>query len=276
MSNKRVDFSNLGGFPLTQDVLGYMQASYRDAISGLAGVCGDKVIVSGMVESNGTVSAGWIIHNGELLPFLPGPKQSTYIIIDENSDELFEDGTAHTVYYTRYARFGSGGAPYSELIRLDSIAAMKQGISTLNTTLTNLNATLLQHTGNIANPHAVTKQQVGLGNLPNAISNDPALNDPNVLATTRATSNMLKVVRTGNFKIGDVGVDNYYYISLNPVINGDYMVVGSLISHGWNYNDDNDVIWSVKDLAPYVFTLLLRSVSTDVQSISFDYAIILK
>ena len=46
------------------------------------------------------------------------------------------------------------------------------------------------HRDNTSNPHQVTKEQVGLGNIPNNISDDEELNAPDTLATTVATKNL--------------------------------------------------------------------------------------
>lgn len=274
MSNKRIDFNNLGGFPLTQDVLAYMQSSYRDAISGLARVCGDKVIVSGITDTGTTVTDGWILHNGELLPFVGGPKQSTYIIIDDNGTEQFEDGTPRTVYFNRYARFGSGGTAFSDLLRLDSIAALKNGLGTLNSNLTALNNTLQLHINNKGNPHTVTKKQVGLENIPNAISDDPSTNRSDVLATTRAVYATNKIAYTDSLNVGDVDHDKSIYVGLRYPISG-YLVAGSLRSTGhWDY--DNDVWWVVGEVNTTYFKLFCRDEGNRIQNLYFDYAIILK
>jgi hypothetical protein len=279
MSNKRVDFGNLGGFPLTQDVLAYMQSSYRDAISGLARVCGSNVIVSSM-EDNGTViSDGWIVVDGELMPFIGGPKQSTFIIIDDNSGETFEDGIARTVYFSRYARFGSGGKAFSELFRLSGITALQQGLTSLNTNLTAINSALSLHTGRADNPHAVTKQQIGLGNIPNAISDDPTLNDGTVLATTKATAKASRIVRTGTWDATNTvnsGTDSIgtIYFGGAPIYSS-YLVAGSLRSYSNDFNNDNDVIWMVRNLNPTYFQLCLREFANAYQYLTFDYALIL-
>lgn len=51
-----------------------------------------------------------------------------------------------------------------------------------------------QHFNDKANPHEVTKEQVGLGNLPNAKSDDINDNDTNILATTVLTHDLLELI----------------------------------------------------------------------------------
>ncbi len=56
----RIDYTNLGGFPLTEDALDFMQQSYSQVLSGLAAAVGNKVIVSGCEITGTNISAGWI------------------------------------------------------------------------------------------------------------------------------------------------------------------------------------------------------------------------
>lgn len=122
--NKRIDFSFTGGFPATQDTLDKMQHSYRDAFAGLAGLIGDKVIVSGVVVTGGTVSGGWISVGGELMPFIGGSTGASVIVeeVADGSDQTFEDGGVHTVYYKKQARIGTPASfPFTDLVRPNTI-----------------------------------------------------------------------------------------------------------------------------------------------------------
>lgn len=54
-----------------------------------------------------------------------------------------------------------------------------------------LNDTILElknHKEDLTNPHKVTKEQVGLGNLPNAKTDDPSVSNSNILATSKAVN----------------------------------------------------------------------------------------
>lgn len=126
--NKRIDLTKLGGYPLAQEDLDWLQQSYREAFAGLAGLIGDKVIISGMQESSGNVTAGWVSIAGELLPFAPGTIGTGEFIIDETVTPLvFDDGVSKNVLYERVARFSSGGLyQYADLKRPGSIKEMWQ------------------------------------------------------------------------------------------------------------------------------------------------------
>jgi hypothetical protein len=117
--NKRIDLTNLGGYPLAQEDLEWLQSSYRNAFAGLASMIGDKVIVSGMVQAGGNVTNGWISLNGELLPFIGGTiGLGGYVIEQTETPLVFDDGVSKNVLIERVAKFSAGGTyQYSELSR---------------------------------------------------------------------------------------------------------------------------------------------------------------
>lgn len=127
MSNKRIDYSFPGGFPVHEGALDFMQTGYSDPIKGLANMAGNMTIISGMTEVGNNVSAGWIVINGELLPFLAGSKQTSFIVEEIAKQQRFRNGDNNTVYYTRQARFGSGVTqyPYAALKRIASNSIMQ-------------------------------------------------------------------------------------------------------------------------------------------------------
>lgn len=122
--NKRIDLSNLGGFPLEQDTLQFMQDSYRGAFSALAKLAGSKVILHGVEVNGSNVSDGWIAYNGELIPFIGGSVAADVVISETPNavQSTFEDGTIRDVYFTKTATCGiSGEFPFSDLERLSAL-----------------------------------------------------------------------------------------------------------------------------------------------------------
>jgi len=121
--NKRLQLTYLGGYPLSQKDLDWMQVSYRGAFAAMSALIGDSVIISGMVEAGGNVSGGWISINNELLPFVGGAIGSGEFIIDETSETLvFHDGLGKITRFERVARFSVGGPyQYSNLKRVPTI-----------------------------------------------------------------------------------------------------------------------------------------------------------
>ncbi len=109
---KQIDFTKPGGFPLTQNQLGYMQTAYQEVLTALAAIGGNSstpFIVSGMEISNptaGTYSAtsGWLMYNNELIKFnassvtgASGPS-APYVVITPSATSLtFNDGSTPNV-----------------------------------------------------------------------------------------------------------------------------------------------------------------------------------
>lgn len=280
MSNKRIDFTKLGGFPLTQDTLAFMQLAYQEAVAGLAKLAGDNVIVSGMADNGTAVTDGWILVNGELLPFQAGNKQTYFIITETTGDETFEDDSVKTVYYTRQARFGSGAGQiaYASLTRLDDLKTLNANVASLAASLTALSQALTAHEADMDNPHGVTADQVGLGNLPNAKSDSYTLDDSDTLATSKAVNDGVKanekIIYVGSKYIGNPTVDQKITVAHNQNIGGNYIVAGSLRSAGSSWNNDNDTIWMVRNLQADSFELLTREFVNESQTLYFDYALI--
>lgn len=78
---KNFDFSFTGGFPFDQDVLDYMQASYKELFDSIAKLgwqdapaANTPIFITGcQFNSTGTtISDGWFWYNGEVIPLTGG------------------------------------------------------------------------------------------------------------------------------------------------------------------------------------------------------------
>lgn len=142
--NKRLDLTKLGGYPLTQKDLDWMQVSYRAAFAAIGSLIGNNVIISGMAEVAGSVTAGWVSIAGELVPFQAGTIGTGEFIIEETSTSLtFKDGISKVVRIERIARFSSGGSyQYSNLTRPTTIKEVwqKYDVKQVDCDMTYLNA----------------------------------------------------------------------------------------------------------------------------------------
>ncbi|WPQ62209.1 hypothetical protein SIO70_28015 [Chitinophaga sancti] len=134
--NKIAQLTNLGGFPMTQYTLDFMQSSYHDALAGLSKMIGNAVIVSGMEEVGNNVADGWISYNGELLPFVGGPKQATWIVEELPESRLFADQITRNVYFTRRARFAAGGIAYGNLQRIETLLSLRNTVANIQASFT--------------------------------------------------------------------------------------------------------------------------------------------
>ena len=117
--NKRIDFTNLGGIPITQESFDWMQQSYRTAFAAFANMIGNKVILYGCTINNGAVSNGWVSINGELMPFVGAAYQAgDEVIVVETAGAAvtFQDNSQHEVYFEKYATIGGpNGFPFTDL-----------------------------------------------------------------------------------------------------------------------------------------------------------------
>lgn len=121
--NKRIDLSNTGGFPFTEGTLDFMQQSYRNALAAIAAMCGDKVIISGcVVNDQNQVSNGWIVYNGEMIPFTGGLLGTGVVVQETAASANFQDGSVYDVYFTKTAFFGTPATfNWSDLKRLNTL-----------------------------------------------------------------------------------------------------------------------------------------------------------
>lgn len=97
---KRIDFTQQGGFPLTQDILGFMQEGYSDLSAAIAAMLGGNVIVSGVQPNGAGYTGGWVVFDGELLPFVGGIYPN-FVASVSAASETFADGQNKTVRFTK-------------------------------------------------------------------------------------------------------------------------------------------------------------------------------
>ena len=105
----RIDFTNLGGLPFTQNRADFMQQSYLSALAAVANLCGNKTILYGVVNTDGSVSDGWISYNSELIRFVGGSYGAQVVISETSVPFTFADNTVHNVQFTKTATCGAVG-----------------------------------------------------------------------------------------------------------------------------------------------------------------------
>jgi hypothetical protein len=234
--NKRIDYSNLGGFPLTQDTLKFMQDSYRPALGVMALLAGNKTILSGVIVNGSNVSDGWISYNGELIPFIGGGIAADVVIDEVGTAVTFQDNNQRTVYFTKTARCGAPGTfPLSDLQQLPTL------ISFFNQ--------YLQHTHSW---QSITNKPAGYITYVGSIN----------------------IGDVGGSAPGGISA-NDSIITVNIPDQGDanYTVGGSLVGQSSDLNTDNDVLWIVGAQMSSSFKLALREVSPNTQNLVFKYTI---
>jgi hypothetical protein len=263
---KRIDFNKLGGLATYQDTLDFLQASYRDSISAIAKAFGSKVIVSGVTDQgSNTYSDGWVVIDGELMPFDGGLKSPRVIVNEVSGTELFGDGSTQTVYFTRRATMGiTGGFAFSDFIRVDTMSAISEGLKNLVIAHNNLQVQV--------NTYIPKPEWVDIKNKPNVslAGHRHHWNEIDGIPT------FITPIYVGRQHIGDFDgkSEEGWLINLNRNIGTDrYIVTGSLLSMRSNWSDDNDVIWSIKNKTSTSFWLLLKQLEGVQQDLWFEYVL---
>lgn len=140
--NKSIDLTQLGGLFIYQDTLKFLQDGYTGPLDAFAKAFGDKVIVTGMADGGATVTDGWAVVNGELLPFVGGVKADYVYVETVTGDEQFNDATTKTVYTTKQLKFtasSSGTIPFTDFKRLPyNSADINASLNTVKTLFKNI------------------------------------------------------------------------------------------------------------------------------------------
>lgn len=119
---QRFNFEQIGGFPLTQDRLKWMQDGYIEALNALGSVTNssEPVVITGveLVSGNwlnGEVSDGWVYHpSGGLVPFIGGVFSSSngsYYLTDVVTDLEFQNSGLQGVQIKRCIKISAGANP---------------------------------------------------------------------------------------------------------------------------------------------------------------------
>lgn len=245
---------------MTTRILDEIQKAHA-VFNSLGGLAGNFTIIAGCVTVGSTVGDGFVFINGEVFDFKGGLAQTKVIIKEDVENLTFQNGNANPVIKTRYVTFGTGVGAFNwvDFKRPIETKALEAMLETINTSLTTIVSKL-----NTIEPFAKVQLQSDFNqtdntkkdfikNMPGfinylekgvAILSDPLTND---------------TIRTITFP--DVGTNNY-------------MIVGSMVSTGSNYDLDNDVIWMVREKTNISFKLTLREVNGAVQSLNFEYMLI--
>lgn len=124
---KKIDFTKIGGFPFTQDTLGFMQSAYEDLADmitrsyNLPSV--GKYIVSGAVVTGSDITAGWLVVDGLLMPLQAGT--GTHIeLVEVITPVNYNDGNTHPSIVTKFARptnTSTGNIPLGDFLRISLV-----------------------------------------------------------------------------------------------------------------------------------------------------------
>lgn len=121
---KKIDFTQAGGFPLTQNELDHLQQAYTECLQAIAAMGSNStnpIVITGMVKTNPfpatvAVSDGWFLFGGELIRFnassaiLTGTDVPLVTISTTNTILTYNDGSAHPAVGHTTAMLAAGPA----------------------------------------------------------------------------------------------------------------------------------------------------------------------
>ena len=264
----RLEVNQVGGFPMTTRILDEIQQAHA-IFNALGALAGNFSIISGCILTGSTVSDGVVYAAGEVFEFRGGIAQTKVLIKEDVENLIFQNGTSNPVIKTRYITFGTGvGAidwsSFSRGLSLIEITAALGGKAAATALATLSEAVTIMST---------KLDGIAAGAEVNVNADwDATTGDAQILNKPTITSPFLY---KGVFSIGDVTTsDNIRTVNFADVGTTNYMVLGSLVSQGTNWDFDNDVIWTIKNKTATSFQILLREVASIGQNIDFNYVLI--
>jgi hypothetical protein len=103
MERKICVFTENGGMPFNQQTLQYMQENYLGLSDIVAKIVNHDCVISGVEQTGyGMWTDGWVVCNGELLPFA-GAAGEWFKIVEQKISLIFNDGSSKPVILNKYA-----------------------------------------------------------------------------------------------------------------------------------------------------------------------------
>lgn len=264
---KLLDFSILNGWPASSSTWKFMQEQLLQ-LQMLSLLGGTNYIVSGCTNVGGTISNGWVVVNGEMLPFVGGAVQANVIIVDTVVNRGFSDTSSNPYYHNRVATFGvDGSAPlWSSFERNDPASGVLKRLrlaeALLDTLTTGLAAKanssdVLKKGGTTAFTPTLATDPVNKQYVDNALW---VLAKGTTHANVASTPGDLTGYSTQTIAIGSTLASSNYKVFLT-VYNAN--------------NTDGRATWFIKDKTTTSFTIAIaEAAGGSTQDIYFDWMII--
>ena len=97
-----------GGFPLETVTFKHMQEAYLGGLNAIGAWAGNCILTGIQNLGNENYSAGWIVYEGEMIPFEGGVYQQEVSIIETVTFVEYEEtGLSQEAYKTKTAKFGN-------------------------------------------------------------------------------------------------------------------------------------------------------------------------
>ncbi|MEO7977785.1 hypothetical protein [Flavobacterium sp.] len=269
----RIDFNQSVGFPFDTNMLAELQDNFS-LLNAFGAIVGNFTIISGCapIGIEGTsITDGTVYINGELLEFKGGVVQGNVRIVEVIEALEFEDLTTKDVIFRRHVRFGT--ATTNTFLWSD----FRRGLETKS--IADLIAAKADTAALVAITNAITTITTKLSGIEaNAQKNVQAnwtQNDNTKDDFIKNKPGIIAYLHQGVHNVGDVlATDILQTVNFPTVGSNNYMVIGTMVSEGGDFNNDNDVIFSIRDKQNASFKLALREVGARLQALKFEYILI--
>ena len=134
----KLTLENKRDFPLTTNALKFMQSAYA-MLEKLAAIGGDNYIVSGCTVTGSSVSAGYMVLKGALMPFIGGSITTNVRIVKTIQTITVDIGSREETNY--HAEFGTSAnpddnVPWANIKKIDTIISLMDAITSLGNGIT--------------------------------------------------------------------------------------------------------------------------------------------
>lgn len=240
----------VGGFITDNFHHHWVRDMIKQRDTAILAIAGDKAIING-VEISGdpeVASDGFVTYNGKIYSFVGGVKQATVTVKRNATDRPNSSGIQSAAYYEDTMQFGNDGLEtfnFSELKRVKNLQEIL-----LDETLVNTAPAWDDITGKPSFLNRVIYGTVTFGDIGSA-------------STSPVTGDIISVTKLNE----DNGTDSRFQINFASIGTSNYIPTVILESLSANYDLDNDVIVSYKNITATSFQLLLREMATITQNI---------
>jgi hypothetical protein len=262
---KLFDFSNKNyGIPFSANTFEFIQQQMLQ-LQTLSYFGGSLFVVQGCTNLAGIVQDGWVVINGEILPFVGGAVQPFVVIQQTTNTASFGDpatGATPQIYpysFDRIATFGTGATQYDwalfenkDLTKgvLQRLREVEGNADSLRADLTTLNAAFNAY--------------------------QPAWADITGKPSGTITYSGRKVLNFSGFSAGDVkyGIGGEITIDIPDQGNNNYRVIGSLVYLSGGDNNANTFCVVSDFKSATQFKIWVREWENATQNLAFDFIII--
>jgi hypothetical protein len=275
-----IDFLQSGGYRLKQATFKKMQESYFEILKAfvkhLDMADAGNFIISGCTIVGANITPGMLYIDGELCSFA-GAAGTTATEIKKNvviTNLAFKNGTNPGVFRETNAIVDAAGVALSDFVRIPTVKALVwANITSIPNDIvydSNYVHTEINFTSILKDKLDNIQAGAQVNVTPDFLITNPAT--PGYIAN-KPSGNLLTYLHKANYPFSNPPTDSSLTVTFSDVGTVNYMVVGSFVSHG-DWNDDNDLVFTIKDKTATSFRLLLREVAENTQNCSFDYMLI--